>query len=285
MGGLPVAVNKNLNQQQPNQLPVAGTGDNGILGGVKVDGITVTIDAEGVISSTGGGGTSPGAPDDSVQFNEGGTFTGDANLLWDNTDKALHVGPASSDLNPLIQDIVAPAQVLINDDGTSPADDYATLAVQGQSTQENYSALAVAACIILAAVANAATAIEADLYTSGPDNLTTAQAIYAFFEHDGDGVVNSAAGLTIDSMSNAGAGSITTATGLQINDQTAGDTNFAIQTGQGPCSFGDEIRTPDLLLVPGSAPVSLTDGQIWYDSGSNTFKCQIGGVTKTITVS
>jgi hypothetical protein len=56
MGGLPVAVNKNLNQQQPNQLPVAGTGDNGILGGVKVDGTTVTIDAEGVISSTGGGG-------------------------------------------------------------------------------------------------------------------------------------------------------------------------------------------------------------------------------------
>ena len=35
-------------------LPTAGVGPSGILGGVKVDGSTVTIDGNGVISSSGG---------------------------------------------------------------------------------------------------------------------------------------------------------------------------------------------------------------------------------------
>lgn len=35
-------------------LPVAGVGDNGILGGVKVDGETISIDSNGVISAEAG---------------------------------------------------------------------------------------------------------------------------------------------------------------------------------------------------------------------------------------
>lgn len=38
-------------------LPIAGTGSGGTLGGVKVDGSSITINSSGVISATGGGGT------------------------------------------------------------------------------------------------------------------------------------------------------------------------------------------------------------------------------------
>ena len=40
------------------RLPIAGSGAGGILGGVKVDGTTITINASGIITSVGGGGSS-----------------------------------------------------------------------------------------------------------------------------------------------------------------------------------------------------------------------------------
>jgi phage FluMu protein gp41 len=39
------------------RLPIAGSGAGGILGGVKVDGTTITINASGIITSVGGGGS------------------------------------------------------------------------------------------------------------------------------------------------------------------------------------------------------------------------------------
>jgi hypothetical protein len=42
-----------------------------------------------------GGGT-PGAPSCSVQFNNGGAFAGDSNLCWDNTNKDLLIGSATT---------------------------------------------------------------------------------------------------------------------------------------------------------------------------------------------
>lgn len=38
---------------------------------------------------TGGGGGTPSAPDTSVQFNDGGSFGGDASFVWDKIDKVL----------------------------------------------------------------------------------------------------------------------------------------------------------------------------------------------------
>ena len=50
-----------------------------------------------------------------------------------------------------------------------------------------------------------------------------------------------------------------------------------------------QLRTNQLnvLIIPvlTSDPASLTDGEIWYNSTSNTFKCRQNGVTKTFTVS
>jgi len=42
------------------------------------------------------GAGSPGAPSTSVQFNVGGTFTGDANFEWDNVNKQLVLGAGST---------------------------------------------------------------------------------------------------------------------------------------------------------------------------------------------
>jgi hypothetical protein len=40
---------------------------------------------------TGGGGGTPGAPDKSIQYNNGGVFAGDANLLWDSATATMTI--------------------------------------------------------------------------------------------------------------------------------------------------------------------------------------------------
>lgn len=46
----------------------------------------------GNLEITGGGGGSPGAPNGSVQFNDGGSLGGSANFLWSDSDNQLLVG-------------------------------------------------------------------------------------------------------------------------------------------------------------------------------------------------
>jgi hypothetical protein len=49
----------------------------------------------------------------------------------------------------------------------------------------------------------------------------------------------------------------------------------------------EDLRTNQLavIVIPvvSSDPSTPTNGQIWYNSTSNTFKCRQGGVTKTFT--
>lgn len=54
-------------------------------------------------------------------------------------------------------------------------------------------------------------------------------------------------------------------------------------------SIIEDLRTNQInvLIVPvlTSDPSSPTNGQVWYNSTSNTFKCRQGGITKTFTTS
>jgi len=49
----------------------------------------------------------------------------------------------------------------------------------------------------------------------------------------------------------------------------------------------EELRTNQLavIVIPvvTTDPTTLVNGQVWYNSTSNTFKCRQGGVTKTFT--
>ena len=48
------------------------------------------------ISGGGGGGGTPGGSDTQVQYNNAGAFGGNANLIWDNTNKFLKIASGSS---------------------------------------------------------------------------------------------------------------------------------------------------------------------------------------------
>lgn len=53
--------------------------------------------------SGGGGSGTPGGPSSSIQFNNGGSFAGDASLEWDNTGKILNLnGLAISSLSSTV---------------------------------------------------------------------------------------------------------------------------------------------------------------------------------------
>ena len=66
---------------------------NGLTGEVDLvagDNITINIDGQNIeISSSAGGGGTPGGSDTQIQFNDGGAFGGDANLTFNDTTNNL----------------------------------------------------------------------------------------------------------------------------------------------------------------------------------------------------
>ena len=62
---------------------------------IKVTNGTLTDDGSATVSvTTGGGGGSPGGSTTQVQFNDAGSFAGDADLTWDKTNNLLTIGPS-----------------------------------------------------------------------------------------------------------------------------------------------------------------------------------------------
>lgn len=57
--------------------------------------ISVQLQAAALALSNISGGGTPGAPVTAVQTNQGGVFVGDANFTWDNTNKAITLGPTT----------------------------------------------------------------------------------------------------------------------------------------------------------------------------------------------
>lgn len=66
---------------------------------LKVTNGSLTDNGDGTASLTTGGGAggTPAMPFTSVQFNDSGSFGGNANLEWDNTNKQLNVGVVDTD--------------------------------------------------------------------------------------------------------------------------------------------------------------------------------------------
>lgn len=62
----------------------------------------------------------------------------------------------------------------------------------------------------------------------------------------------------------------------------AGVTGFSA-SGIGVEAIGNATRAP-LRVTPQAAPSSLSNGDMWVDTGDNTLKIRINGVTKTVTV-
>lgn len=62
---------------------------------LSIAGNQLTISSGNTVTLPGGGGGSPGGSNGQVQFNNSGTFGGDANLTWDNNNKRLGIGTSN----------------------------------------------------------------------------------------------------------------------------------------------------------------------------------------------
>jgi hypothetical protein len=74
-----------------------------------------TEDGLEFIPSVGGGGT-PGGSDTEIQFNDGGSFGGDSEFVWDKVDKVLGIGDPS-----ILPNITPDHAFWITGDGVSPS--------------------------------------------------------------------------------------------------------------------------------------------------------------------
>lgn len=88
---------------------------------------------------------------------------------------------------------------------------------------------------------------------TGNGNVTNARGVVGHVLNSSSGVITTAAAIHVDSNLNTGGGSITTSVGLNVNNQTAGVSNFAIKTGLGVVSFGDAVSTSSTFTATGGA--------------------------------
>lgn len=74
------------------------------------------------------------------------------------------------------------------------------------------------------------------------------------------GTVTAAQGVYVNSAANTGGGSITTALGVDVADQTAGSTNFALRTGLGAVKFNDIVNITGHSNLPTGTSGSIYVG-------------------------
>jgi hypothetical protein len=88
------------------------------------------INADGTVSceidDTGAGGGTPGGSNGQVQFNNSGSFGGDSNLFWDNTNKRLGIGMSSPR-----DKLEVNGRILIGSGAPLPASTQGTLSLSG----------------------------------------------------------------------------------------------------------------------------------------------------------
>ena len=140
-------------------------------------------------SIIGGGSTTPGAPTTSVQYNDAGTFAGDANFTWDQTANALTV----------LGDITASSNIsgaFFYGDGSGLTGVTATSAPAGSNTEVQFNADGV-------------TAADADFtWLTGSNTLAVTGDISASVNISGSAFYGNGANLTDLNASNVSAGTL-----------------------------------------------------------------------------
>lgn len=104
LNGVNGPIQAQISARQPNiqfQNQGVDVGSSGGISTVNFVGGAVVASATGGlltirVSATGGGATNPGGSDTQVQFNDGGSFGGDANFTWNKTTRRLAVSGAVS---------------------------------------------------------------------------------------------------------------------------------------------------------------------------------------------
>lgn len=105
---------------------------------------------------------------------------------------------------------------------------------------------------------------------------------------DGIYVTDNPAGsaLTDSTLLNLDPGGVGSGTNIALqitSGMAAGANNWAIKSASlCKSSFAGEVAMTDLLLTPGAAPGTLTDGQVWYDSTTHQLKARVNGTTLVI---
>lgn len=280
MPGLPVAVNKNLNNAT-NQLPIAGdTGISGALGGIKADGTSILVDEiTGVASAAGGPGAisgtlTPGvlpvasAPhvlgDSPIDF---GVTTPQRLTVIKGVDLFItEIDPAPFDgINININyDPVA------SDSGTSFAESIsAILNINGDNGTGISAATCIDAEIYSKGVTNPIPGFVVAVYGYAENDGAAAVSVILCMEADGDnsgGQVTDFVGLWVDPL-NLSNGPVTNLFGINVQDQINGTNVWAIKTGLGLVEFGDNLKVHKLIQagtiysVAGTAlPAAATAG-------------------------
>jgi hypothetical protein len=89
---------------------------------------------------------------------------------------------------------------------------------------------------------------------------TNLRGVQAFTSNLSSGVVGTAQGVYVNTATNTGAGSITTVVGVDVANQTAGGTNFAIRTAFGTVKFGDTLNIVGHNTLPAATGTTLYIG-------------------------
>lgn len=93
-------------------------------------------------------------------------------------------------------------------------------------------------------------------------NTTNMRGVAGFCSNLSTGTVTSAQSLYAATITNTGGGTITTAVGVAVADQTAGGSNYGVRTGLGQNYFGDCVRVAGSTNLP-----AATGGQFFMSGG------------------
>ena len=199
------------------------------------------VDTSQWVDTSGGGGgssTSPGGSDAHVQFNNSGSFEGDASLTWDNTNNKFKIGNADSDSYLLVGNNSKRAELRNNNSSTylySYADSTFHIAAAGSGTTIQLDSVSTT-------MAQFVQGAQCSLYYANVETFKTA-----------DGAVKIIGGILDKDDQLGTAGQILSSTGTQLDwiDAPSGGANVSVSD---------------------NPPTNPTHGDLWWESDEGDLK-------------